>query len=243
MFTSPSPKNPPRSPYLSLSARLIASTLIIAGLSGCGWTRSAYEARQLKQLGPERKDWGSPTTNSSLNTPKKPELSPSSKNPDLTKNLAPTQTQDIPNLLIELNPPAKPRQLQSIAVAKPSYQAAYQKFSQQEYQQAITDFQVFLLRYPNDVHSDNAQFWIGESHFRLGDPDSASKAYRQVLTNYEHRPSRDGYKTPEAMYRLGEIAFQQQKTQQATQYLKYLQQNFPQSPSAKKATRLLQQNS
>ena len=249
-------------PFCKQTAWLAALLIGALWLQSCGWTRSAYETRQLqqKQISDNKQNWVDKLSTSETSTQNSNDVMKTGEKETLLMEIArlkeennrlqqnsPKSPSTAPSFVatskINLNPPVNPRKLQTVFGAKPAYQKAYQAFTQQHYQQAIAAFEDFLVRYPNDIHSDNAQFWIGESHLRLGREDLASQAYHQILQNYEHRPSGEGYKTPEAMYRLGEIALRKQKTLQAKQYLQAIQQRFPQSPTAHKANKLLQQNS
>ena len=68
---------------------------------------------------------------------------------------------------------------------------------QRKYEKAIRIFENFIQRFPNDLDSDNALYWVGHAYFKLKQTQKAENAFRRILTQYEHRPTSQGYKTPD----------------------------------------------
>ncbi|HEX7927885.1 MAG TPA: tetratricopeptide repeat protein, partial [bacterium] len=68
----------------------------------------------------------------------------------------------------------------------------------------------------------------------------AETAYRKVLREYEHKNSLEGYKTPEAIYRLGTLAQKRNDTPKARYYFANVSQRFPESSAGRKAQRELE---
>ncbi|MDH4248325.1 MAG: tetratricopeptide repeat protein [Deltaproteobacteria bacterium] len=135
----------------------------------------------------------------------------------------------------DLSQPAHPRQLSAHPEAKPLYEKAFSYFARQEFDQSIVLFEDFLRRFPNDHYSDNAQFWVGESYFRLGRMEQAETAYRNVLRHYEHRSTLDGYKTPDAIYRLGQTLMQRNEQRLARTFFESAVARFPTSSAGRRA--------
>ena len=108
------------------------------------------------------------------------------------------------------------------------------------HEQAIQIFKNFTERFPNDLDSDNAFYWIGRSHLELNQVEKAEGAFRKVLTLYEHRPTTQGYKTPDSIYMLGKLNQHKNLNQQASYYYKEVIKRFPGSAAARNAERDLE---
>jgi tol-pal system protein YbgF len=150
----------------------------------------------------------------------------------VTANAKPYQDPD----LIE---PANPRQLTANRAAKSLYEKGFVLFGNRQYEQSILVYQNFLSRYPDDIYSDNAQFWIGEAYLRMDKLNEAEAAYRKVLREYAHKSTLEGYKTPDAIYRIGQIFAKRANDKLAKYYLQNVAQRFPDSSAGRKAQREL----
>ena len=139
----------------------------------------------------------------------------------------------------DLLPPANPTQLTAHREAKSLYEKGFALFARKDYDAAVIVFENFLKRYPDDIYSDNAQFWIAESLMNMNRSQEAEAAYRAVLRNYEHRSTLEGYKTPDAIYRLGQVHLRRAELQQARQYFEALGERFPETSAGRKAMREL----
>jgi tol-pal system protein YbgF len=64
------------------------------------------------------------------------------------------------------------------------YDAAYRDVTRGNYQLAITGMQDFLRNYSDHDLADNAQYWIGECHYGLGDLDQAVLEFLKVRDLY-----------------------------------------------------------
>ncbi len=137
----------------------------------------------------------------------------------------------------DLTPPVSPIKLVPHRSAKALYEKGFALFARRKFNQSITVFQNFLERYPNDIYSDNAQFWIGESYLRTKRPEEAEDAYRKVLRTYEHRSTLEGYKTPDAIYRIGQGYRKRKQIAKARYYYQVLAERFPESSAGRKANR------
>ena len=140
----------------------------------------------------------------------------------------------------DLRAPAHPKQLSANRAAKPLYDKGFALYGSGQYDQALLVYENFLSRYPQDLYSDNAQFWIGECYLRLNRLDEAEAAYRKVLREYEHKSTLEGYKTPDAIYRLAQVYERRHDERRARYYLQAVAERFPDSASGQRARRNLQ---
>jgi tol-pal system protein YbgF len=140
----------------------------------------------------------------------------------------------------DLTPPKHPKTLTANRAAKALYERGFALYANRQYDQAVLVYQNFLSRYPEDIYSDNAQFWIGESFLNMDKLADAETAYRKVLREYEHKNSLEGYKTPEAIYRLGTLAGKRNDTPKARYYYGNVAGRYPESSAGRKAQRELE---
>jgi tol-pal system protein YbgF len=140
----------------------------------------------------------------------------------------------------DLEPPANPRALASHPEAKPLYDKGFVYLAKGDYETSIRLYQDFLKQFPDDNHSDNAQFWIGEAELQMKQMDKAEAAYREVLRNYAHKSTLEGYKTPDAIYKLGQISLLRNQSSRAEYYFRNVSERFPDSTAAQKAQRELE---
>jgi TolA-binding protein len=139
----------------------------------------------------------------------------------------------------DLTPPANPRNLTSHREAKALYDKGFSHFAHKQYGRAVLVYRDFLARFPEDIYSDNAQFWIGEAYLRQNRFSEAEAAYRKVLRDYAHRSSLEGYKTPESIYRIGQTYLKRDDPQRAKYYFTAAAERFPDTSAGRKAQREL----
>jgi len=65
-----------------------------------------------------------------------------------------------------------------------AYQTAYSDFLRGEYSLALTGLRQFLRNFPNAEKADDAQYYIGECLYNLGDYQTAVEAYDAVVQRY-----------------------------------------------------------
>ena len=108
---------------------------------------------------------------------------------------------------------------------------------QRQHESAIRIFENYVKRFPEDMDSDNALYWIGHSYFQLNQNQKAERAFRKILTGYEHRPTSQGYKTPDAIYMLGKISERRRDPVASKYYYRTVIARYPGSVAARNATR------
>ena len=135
----------------------------------------------------------------------------------------------------DLSEPIQPLALQRRPGIKKLYNQGMSAFIQGDFPEAVDVFEGFVEEFEDDVDSDNAYYWIGYSQFKLGKWDAAESAFRKVLQNYEHRPTSQGFKTPDAIYMLGKLAETRKQPEQAAYYFRNVVENYPGSAAANNA--------
>lgn len=170
------------------------------------------------------------------NMDERPAPAPSKVQPARTQllNLSPNEEKETftdPNL----KEPQNPYQLKSRPEIKKLYDQGMDAMINREYPDAIASFQSMLKQFPDDEYSDNALFWLGHIHFTRGRFDEAEAAFQKVLSQYEHRPTSQGYKTPDAIYMLGKTSQARKDKERATYYFQEVIRRFPGSTAATNA--------
>ena len=165
--------------------------------------------------------------------------------PEARAVLASEQDTETPPLKIEttennfsdpdLDPPDDPFILIRHPGVKKIYNQGMTAIIKKNHEQAIQVFENFTERFPNDLDSDNAIYWVGRSQLKLNQLEKAEAAFRKVLTLYEHRPTSQGYKTPDSIYMLGKINQHKNLNQRASYYFKEVIKRFPGSAAARNA--------
>jgi len=118
--------------------------------------------------------------------------------------------------------------------ARKDYEDALRLIERKDFRTAIGRFKEFINKYPSSDFSDNAQYWIGESHYALKEYDQAILEFDAVKRKY---PSGD--KVPAALLRQGFAFAELGDKVDARLILQELVERFPQSPEAGKARQKL----
>ncbi len=111
-----------------------------------------------------------------------------------------------------------------------SYNRAYKTFKDQNYHETIKLMGDFLKQYPSHQYSDNAIFWMGESHYQLKNYQQANKEFEKVISKYPN-----GNKVPDALLRSGICMLKMSKPEKAKGSFDQLIKKYPESVAAKKA--------
>jgi tol-pal system protein YbgF len=106
------------------------------------------------------------------------------------------------------------------------------------YSIAITGFKDFLTSYPASPLAENAQYWLGEAYYVTRDFDSASGAFKSVLSKWP-----DSRKAPDALLKLGYTQIAQNKAGEGRATLSQVVQKYPGTDAAKLAAERLQRAS
>lgn len=120
--------------------------------------------------------------------------------------------------------------------ANTAYSEAFNLLKAGKYQEANSAFAQYLETYPNSEYADNAQYWLGESHYVMRNFEEAVAAYRRLIDIYP-----DSQKVPHAMLKIGYSQHELGDTEQARQILQSLRSEYPDSTAASLAQERLQQ--
>lgn len=132
-------------------------------------------------------------------------------------------------------PVAPPQAPAVTAVAEQDYENAWKRLREKDYRGAIQQFRKFVEDHPNSSLTDNAQYWIGESHYALREFDQAILEFDELRKKYP-----DGNKAPDAWLKIG-LAFAELGNRvDARLILQEVINRYPQSDAAKKAREKIQ---
>jgi tol-pal system protein YbgF len=113
---------------------------------------------------------------------------------------------------------------------KVAYQNAYNYVRDKNFPEAIEALHAYVEKYPEGDLTGNAFYWLGEVYLVLPKLEQAKQAFSIVVKTFPgHR------KLPDAMYKLAVTLDRLQDPASAEQYLKQVQQKFPNSTAAKLA--------
>jgi len=118
------------------------------------------------------------------------------------------------------------------------YQAAYDLLSPQQkrYREAATAFAEFVVKYPHDELTPNAQYWLGEAHYVSQQNDQALEAFEKVVNRYP-----ESSKAPGALFKIGRLQQAEGNPQAARASYQKVLTDYPNAPAAGLARQRLQQ--
>ena len=116
-----------------------------------------------------------------------------------------------------------------------SYQAALELLRQGRYPQAEAGFRQFLADFPHSTLADNAQYWLGETHYVNRDFETALAAFQQMLADYPN-----SRKAPDAMLKAGFCQYELQRWADARASLEAVVEQYPDSTAARLANQRLE---
>ncbi|MGH7830150.1 MAG: tol-pal system protein YbgF [Candidatus Binatia bacterium] len=114
------------------------------------------------------------------------------------------------------------------------YEEALRLLDRKDFRAAIGLFKEFLKRHPKSDLADNAQYWIGESHYALKEFDQAILEFDSVRRKYP-----DGDKVPAALLKQGFAFAELGDKVDARLILQELVNRYPKSEEAAKAKQKL----
>lgn len=120
--------------------------------------------------------------------------------------------------------------------ARTAYNKAFNFLKEGKYQEASAAFNEYLKKYPDSEYSDNAHYWLGETHYVTRDFNAAVTAYQRLIDTYP-----DSQKAPHAMLKIGYSQQELGNAEQARKILQDLRSQYPNSTAASLAQERLQQ--
>ncbi|GEN22095.1 cell division protein CpoB [Halomonas cupida] len=121
--------------------------------------------------------------------------------------------------------------------ARDAYQSAFSKVQDRNFDQAISEFDSFVERYPDTSLTANAWYWLGELHSAQSSPADASHAFEKVLSDFP-----DSAKVPDAMYKLGVLKARNGDRDAGLALLRSIKDDYPDSNAAALADQYLRQS-
>ncbi len=113
------------------------------------------------------------------------------------------------------------------------YRHALRVFDKRDYEQARNLFAEQLKKFPKGEYASNAQYWIGECEYALGNHAKAVVAFTKTL-EYDKTPKAD-----DAQLKIGLSYLRMGKTSQAREELTRLINRYPNSEYAPRAQKYL----
>ncbi len=110
------------------------------------------------------------------------------------------------------------------------YQQAFSELTHRNYQAAVRTFKRFVQKYPKSNLADNAQYWVGECYFAMGDFQKAILEFQTVLKKYPN-----GNKTPAALLKQGFSFVELKSYADAKAFLEKVIRTYPKTPEALQA--------
>jgi tol-pal system protein YbgF len=117
-----------------------------------------------------------------------------------------------------------------------NYQAAFELLKQGRYDQAAIALQQFMVAFPGSELSDNAQYWLAETHYVSQEYKKALPAFQQVIEQYP-----ESRKIPDALLKIGYCNYELKRFADAKKALSAVVARFPETTAARLASQRLDQ--
>jgi tol-pal system protein YbgF len=116
-----------------------------------------------------------------------------------------------------------------------NYQAAFELLKQGRYDEASRAFRQFLAAFPDSNLSDNAQYWLAESHY-------VTQKYREALPEFEAVIARypQSRKIPDALLKIGYCNYELKRYEASRKALTTVVQNYAETTAARLANQRLE---
>ena len=113
---------------------------------------------------------------------------------------------------------------------KAQYDQAFADLKALRYDRSAQKFSNFLNNHPDSEYADNAQYWLGESFYAVGNYGQALEAFDRLLDRYPDSP-----KAKDALLKIGYTHYEMENWQQARAALERARQEHPDSTVARLA--------
>ncbi len=117
-----------------------------------------------------------------------------------------------------------------------AYNGAFDLMKEGFYDRAIAAFHAFIVKYPDAPLAGNAEYWIAEGNYVMGNYRRALKEYKVVVTKYPN-----GTKVPDALLKIGFTQYELHSYDKARKTLNSVIARFPDTTVAKLAATRLDQ--
>lgn len=97
--------------------------------------------------------------------------------------------------------------------AKAEYDRAREQLMARNFDQAVEQFNQFVVQYPSSRYAANAYYWLGEIAIQRNDLQQARQQFTSVINFFPNH-----HKTQDAKYKLGVIYYQLGQAEQSRSY-------------------------
>ncbi|MBN2496080.1 MAG: tol-pal system protein YbgF [Deltaproteobacteria bacterium] len=119
---------------------------------------------------------------------------------------------------------------------KAFYKLAYGLLEAKQHKAARRLFEELLAKWPDSGYSDNALYWIAESHYAEGSYREAALTFQKVRAEF---PKSD--KAPDALLKLGYCFHAMGMYRESLPFLKEFVQSYPRNPNVGKARKKIRE--
>jgi tol-pal system protein YbgF len=163
-----------------------------------------------------------------------------SSTPEDTRPGAATDMGETPGPAAKLPSAAPPaKSTTTLATAAPpeheAYQQAFDLLKSGRYDESLTAFNDFLIKYPNSNYADNAQYWLGETYYVRRQFEPAIIEYEKLIQNYPK-----SQKLTHALLKIGYSYHELRQIDKAKATLEDLKNRYPDTTAARLAEERLQ---
>lgn len=116
-----------------------------------------------------------------------------------------------------------------------NYQAAFELLKQGRYKEASTALTQFMVAFPDSTLSDNAQYWLAETHYVSQAYDKALPAFTLVVDKYPK-----SRKIPDALLKIGYCNYELKRFDAARKALQTVVASYPETTAARLAGQRLE---
>ncbi|NVJ59900.1 MAG: tol-pal system protein YbgF [Gammaproteobacteria bacterium] len=102
-----------------------------------------------------------------------------------------------------------------------AYQKIFAKVRERQYDEAISDYQLFLKTFPNSQYEANVHYWLGQIYYIKGELEQALNAYQQVVNRFP-----DSSRAADALFKTGKVLLQQNNVAEAKKVFNQVVEQF-----------------
>ena len=110
------------------------------------------------------------------------------------------------------------------------FQAAFDKIRSQKFEEAKSDFNLFIKENPSNVLTGSAHYWLGEIYFLQKEYREAALVFAEGYQKYPN-----SVKSPESLYKLAETLVKIEKKEEACNTLRQLILKYPNNKQIEKS--------
>ncbi|MHB8346556.1 MAG: tol-pal system protein YbgF [Acidiferrobacterales bacterium] len=132
--------------------------------------------------------------------------------------------------------PAPVAAAQTTSGQQQAYNDAFDLMKEGFYDRAIAAFQAFIVKYPDAPLAGNAEYWIAEGNYVMGNYRRALKEYKKVIAKYPNGP-----KVPDALVKIGYTQYELHSYDKARKTLNSVIAQYPNTTVATLAATRLDQ--